>query len=407
MSGTETIVRMRISLLEIAPEIWRRVEVPANAHLKGVHDVIQAVFGWQDYHLYKFRVGEKIYGVPAPGEDYGRRVLHARSMRLATLIARGVRRFDYIYDFGDDWRHSVVVEAVGPADPSLHYPRFVEGARRGPPEDVGGPFGYERFLKIIADKAHPEHREELTWCGGSYDPEPIDLAMLRYRLARIVQRRETGKAAYENSKIPRQQSVIAVSGTEGYAEQAETLVRQYESLSFDECHRPVLHLLPSNACDVLDIGAGTGRDAAGFAALGHRVVAVEPTAEMRTRAMALHPSPLIEWLDDSLPDLARLMPRREQFDVVMLTAVWMHLDAAQRQRAMPNVAALVKPGGVMSLSLRYGPVPEGRRMFSVSADETVRLAAASGLRVTLRREGLAASLGQPGVTWTRLAFCRV
>jgi SAM-dependent methyltransferase len=123
--------------------------------------------------------------------------------------------------------------------------------------------------------------------------------------------------------------------------------------------------------------------------------------------MALHPSPLIEWLDDSLPDLALLMSRDEQFDVVMLTAVWMHLDAAQRQRAMPNVAALIKPGGVMSLSLRYGPVPSGRRMFAVPADETVLLAAASGLQVTLRREGLAASLGQAGVTWTRLAFSRV
>jgi SAM-dependent methyltransferase len=200
---------------------------------------------------------------------------------------------------------------------------------------------------------------------------------------------------------------VPVSGTEGYAEQAETLVRQYESLSFDENHRLVLHLIPTTACDVLDIGAGTGRDAAGFAALGHRVVAVEPTAELRTRAMALHPSPLIEWLDDSLPDLALLMSRDEQFDVVMLTAVWMHLDAAQRQRAMPNVAALIKPGGVMSLSLRYGPVPSGRRMFAVPADETVLLAAASGLQVTLRREGLAASLGQAGVTWTRLAFSRV
>jgi hypothetical protein len=203
MSDTENIARIRISLGEIAPEVWRQVEVPVNLHLKGLHDVIQAVFGWQDYHLFEFRVGEKIYGGPAPGEDYDRKVLHARSMRLATLIAKGVRRFDYFYDFGDDWQHSVVVESVESADPSLRYPRFVEGARRGPPEDVGGPFGYQRFLKIIADKRHPEHHEAITWCGGSYDPDAIDLAMLRYRLARIVQRRETGKAAYEKSKVPR------------------------------------------------------------------------------------------------------------------------------------------------------------------------------------------------------------
>ncbi len=177
-----------------------------------------------------------------------------------------------------------------------------------------------------------------------------------------------------------------------------------ESLSFADNQRLILHLIPTTPCRVVDIGAGTGRDAAGFAALGHHVVAVEPTAELRTRAMALHPSPRIEWLDDSLPDLALLMSRGDRFDVVMLTAVWMHLDAAQRQHAMPKVASLLKPGGVMSITLRYGAVPKGRRMFAVAADETVGLAAAEGLRLVLRRDGLPASLGQPGVTWTRLAF---
>lgn len=197
-----------------------------------------------------------------------------------------------------------------------------------------------------------------------------------------------------------------VSGTEGYAEEAEALVERYESLTFAHVHRLVWHLFPTAPSRVLEIGAGTGRDAAGFAALGHRVVAVEPTAAMRTRAMALHPSPDIEWLDDSLPDLARVLPRDEMFDVVMLTAVWMHLDAAQRQRAMPNVARLLAPGGVMSLTLRYGPVPAGRRMFAVSADETAALATAEGLREVLRHEALAASQRQPGVTWTRLAFAK-
>src|SRR5207302_10251745 len=104
------------------------------------------------------------------------------------------------------------------------------------------------------------------------------------------------------------------------------LLKRYESISFAEAHHTVIHLIPKEPCRVLDIGAGTGRDAAGFAAMGHRVIAVEPTEEMRCGAMALHPSPLIEWLDDSLPDLARLRARDERFDVVMLTAVGMQLD---------------------------------------------------------------------------------
>ena len=104
-----------------------------------------------------------------------------------------------------------------------------------------------------------------------------------------------------------------------------------------------------------------------------------------------------------MPDLAGLRARGEQFDVVMLTAVWMHLDERQRRRAIPNVAALVRRGGVMIMTLRRGPVPPGRRMFEVSAEEATGLAQPLGLRCVLNREA-ASSLRQPGITWTRLAF---
>ena len=196
---------------------------------------------------------------------------------------------------------------------------------------------------------------------------------------------------------------VRVSGTEHYAEEAPELLKRYESISCAEAHHTVLHLIPKEPCRVLDIGAGTGRDAAGFAAMGHRVVAAEPTEEMRGGAMALHPSPLIEWLDDSLPDLAALRARGGQFDVVMLTAVWMHLDERQRRRAIPNVATLVRRGGAMIMTLRHGPVPPGRRMFEVSAEETIGLAAPLGLSCVLNRPA-ESSLRQPGVSWTRLAF---
>lgn len=197
-----------------------------------------------------------------------------------------------------------------------------------------------------------------------------------------------------------------VNGTEGYAREAETLVRQYEGLSFTDVHRHVLHLLPPPPARALDIGAGTGRDAAGLADLGHLVTAVEPTAELRLRARELHPSPRITWLDDSLPDLRLVSARGEAFDVVMLTAVWMHLDTAERRRAMPVVAALVRPGGLMALTQRHGPIPSGRRMFEVPAAETIALAAAEGLTCIQRLEGGDSQFNRPGVTWDRLAFRR-
>src|SRR5215470_12401075 len=151
-------------------------------------------------------------------------------------------------------------------------------------------------------------------------------------------------------------------------------------LSFAEVHRPVLHLMPTQPCRVLDIGAGAGHDAAALPAMGHSVVAVEPTAALRVPAMALYPSPAIEWIDDGLPELRSLAGCAATFDLVLLTAVWMHLDATQRRRAMPSVAALMRGGGVMIMSLRHGPVPQGRRMFEVSAEETIALTAAQSLR---------------------------
>jgi SAM-dependent methyltransferase len=195
-----------------------------------------------------------------------------------------------------------------------------------------------------------------------------------------------------------------VSGTEGYAEEAEALIRQYEKLRFADVHRQLLHLIPAVPGRVLDIGSGTGRDEAAFATMGHEVVAVEPTAELRTRAAALHPSPRIEWVDDSLPNLTLVTRRGESFDVVMLTAVWMHLDQEQRQQAMPRVASLVRRGGVMILTLRHGPVPLGRRMFDVSADETIRLGEAEGLSLALKLANQRGLSGSTDVSWTRLAF---
>lgn len=194
------------------------------------------------------------------------------------------------------------------------------------------------------------------------------------------------------------------SSTQGYALEAPDLLKTYESIPFMKTQRVVLRLLPKPPRRLLDIGAGTGRDAAGFASLGYDVVATEPVAEMRRGARTLHPDPRIAWLDDSLPDLTRLSRRRQCFDIVMMTAVWMHLDEGERRRGMANIAALMTPGGVLALTLRYGPVPPGRRMFEVSTRETVALARAHGLVLVLRREApTLLKRGQP-VTWKRLVL---
>jgi len=196
-----------------------------------------------------------------------------------------------------------------------------------------------------------------------------------------------------------------VSGTEGYAENAPTLTTKYEQMRHEDVHKDVLHLFPAPPASVLDIGAGTGRDAAALAARGYKVVAVEPTRELREHGQRVHAARKIKWLDDSLPELDGVLDLDRRFDLVLLTAVWMHLDKQQRRLAMSGVASLIAPGGRLVLSLRHGPIPEGRRMFDVSAAETIALADEQGLS-NLHNSAAADVQGRADVSWTWLVFER-
>jgi len=197
-----------------------------------------------------------------------------------------------------------------------------------------------------------------------------------------------------------------VSGTEGYSGDAEWLIPRYESVSFADKYRAVSHLLPTAPSTALDIGAGTGVDSAWLAKHGHDVVAVEPVAAFREAGIKLHSSPKIEWLDDSLPQLVEIASRKEAFDVVLVSAVWNHLAPQERARAMSNIVALLKFGATLVMSIRHGPFPTNRRMFEVSADETIDLAMSCGLSMILNARTASAQLlnRQAGVTWSWLVF---
>lgn len=196
--NSDRIARLHIQLDDVEPAIWRRVEVPLTSTLKAVHDVIQAVMLFEDYHLFQLEVGDRRYGYPDP--DWGDEMRNVRNARLGAILARGETRFTYTYDFGDDWRHSVVVEDVVAANPIIGYPRFIDGARRAPPEDVGGLYGFEEFLDAMADPKHPEHHSVMTWYGRLFDPTDIGLDAITARLPKLARRRAQGKAAFEKSR---------------------------------------------------------------------------------------------------------------------------------------------------------------------------------------------------------------
>lgn len=196
--------------------------------------------------------------------------------------------------------------------------------------------------------------------------------------------------------------------TDGYAEAAPELLAEYDAVRVEAVHAGILDLLPDPPAEVLDIGAGSGRDAAWLAARGHHVTAAEPVAEMREGARRLHPTARIRWCADALPDLPDLSQGRTKFDLILMTAVFMHLDAEERAAALPCIAGLLRPGGRLILSLRHGPVPEGRRMFEVDPAEVRALAGAAGLAL-LRELAEAPTLARnraAGIRWTRLAFER-
>lgn len=193
---SESVARIRIALNDIEPEIWRRVAVPLDFNLKGLHDVIQAVMAWQDCHLFEFTVGAKVYGLPDSEWDYRRKSYKAKLAKLATFVAQGVGDFCYVYDMGDNWEHSITIEAIEPVDATQKYPRFIDGARRAPPEDVGGVPGYYEFIDAISKPRHREHKRMLEWYGRPYDPDDIDALSIRRRLGDIAKRRRAIKLPY-------------------------------------------------------------------------------------------------------------------------------------------------------------------------------------------------------------------
>ncbi|MCW2318856.1 SAM-dependent methyltransferase [Rhodoblastus acidophilus] len=163
------------------------------------------------------------------------------------------------------------------------------------------------------------------------------------------------------------------------------------------------HLLPEAPGLVIDIGAGSGRDAAWFASKGYRVIAVEPSKNMRVEAQKRHDTPAIQWLSDRLPSLTATMALGVSADVVHLGAVWMHLPAADRTRAFRKLVSLTRSGGLIVMTIRDGAEDQGRGFHAADVEDIENLARAHGL-VVLPRQKVADLLGRKDVQWHQIAL---
>ena len=167
-----TVYRIKVTLKHTKPPIWRRVEVAGNTKLPKLHDIIQIAMGWTDSHLHQFIVGRTTYGVPDP--EFRDDIENEKNVKLEQFATQGDRLI-YEYDFGDGWEHELHIEAIAPPERGVRYPRCLAGKRACPPEDCGGPPGYENLLQALADPTHEAHNDMKEWLGRPFDPEAFDL----------------------------------------------------------------------------------------------------------------------------------------------------------------------------------------------------------------------------------------
>jgi hypothetical protein len=184
--GGTPLYRLKITLRNCKPLIWRRIVVRADMKLDRLHHVIQNAMGWSDCHLHQFVVGGVYYGPPdREGDDFGTETLNEKRYTVTDLAPGAKQKFIYEYDFGDSWEHEVLVEAVLPPDPDFKHPACLGGANACPPEDCGGVPGYYDLLAALADPKHEQHEEMKEWVDGAWDATRFSLEHTNAGLKRI------------------------------------------------------------------------------------------------------------------------------------------------------------------------------------------------------------------------------
>ena len=183
----DRVYQFKITLLEISPKIWRRIQVPEKYSFWDLHVAIQDAMGWQDKHLHLFKIKRKRahkhahIGIPDDEMfDDEPKVQPSWEMGIRTHFNDLGIEAIYEYDFGDGWIHKILLEGYMVKKRGIKYPHCIGGKRACPPEDCGGVFGYHQLLEILSDKKHSDYQEMVNWLGGEYNPEFFDPEIVRF-----------------------------------------------------------------------------------------------------------------------------------------------------------------------------------------------------------------------------------
>jgi Plasmid pRiA4b ORF-3-like protein len=187
----DCVYQLKVTLKDVRPPVWRRFLAPSRIPLDRLHLVIQVVMGWRGRHLYEFKIGQRRIGEPAPPSPmtqfFGDRTQDASRIRLGQLRLQAGARFIYLYDFGDDWEHQVVVEKTSPlTSDDANRVVCLAGQRACPPEDCGGAFGHQDLLQALEEPSGSSPSRQSEWSENmhrNYDPEHFDLAEVNAQLA--------------------------------------------------------------------------------------------------------------------------------------------------------------------------------------------------------------------------------
>jgi hypothetical protein len=175
--------QIKVTLMQLRPSVWRSVRVPDSITLSQLHRILQIVMGWEDSHLHRFVIDRRRTGTKHSQLDS--QILNDETVSLhSTVGLLKSRLLYYEYDFGDDWVHELQVENAVPQTGAQRL-CCTGGERCCPPEDCGGPVGYQELLTVLQDPRHPDHEEMLEWVGGSFDPEMFDVKSVNKRLRRV------------------------------------------------------------------------------------------------------------------------------------------------------------------------------------------------------------------------------